>query len=445
MLTINKLYILKNKGHILKVALCVYVLLMLNLLGHAEITPMSERTTEVQTAIVAAVGVSSIDDVTETHLAEITLLNLKNKGITKLKSGDFSGMTKLDSLNLYGNQLSSLPDGIFDGLTLLTKLRLGKNTVDPMVISVTLERVAANEFKAKVPTGAPFSIVVPVSVTTGTVNGGANTLTISTGEIYSGSLTVTRTAGTTDDVTADIGTLPSLPSINHYGYTLTKPDSLPILINRHPSNEFAPVFSEGTTTSRSITENTNAGQNIGTSVVATDENGDTITYSLSGTDAASFDIVSTSGQLQTKVALDYETKSSYSVIITATDTESQSGTITVTINVTDVNEAPVFSSDSLTLSIAENTEPGVYIGSAVTATDDDGDTLSYSLSGTDAASFSILRTIGQIRTNASLDYETKNSYSVTVTATDGDDATDTIAVTINVTNVTESGENVAPI
>ena len=58
-----------------------------------------------------------------------------------------------------------------------------------------------------------------------------------------------------------------------------------------------------------MAENTAAGGNIGEPVVATDSNG-TVTYSLGGIDAASFEIVMATGQLQTKDALDYETKSS---------------------------------------------------------------------------------------------------------------------------------------
>ena len=110
----------------------------------------------------AVPSVTDAADVTETHLAAITRLNLRNKVITSLKSGDFSGMTGLTDLNLYGNQLSSLPDGIFKGLTALTTLRLGGNTVDPMQIDVSLEEVGTNEYKVSIPTGAPFAITVSI-------------------------------------------------------------------------------------------------------------------------------------------------------------------------------------------------------------------------------------------------------------------------------------------
>ena len=77
-------------------------------------------------------------------------------------------------------------------------------------------------------------------------------------------------------------------------------DRITVTINvtSAPANN-APVFTDGTSTTRSITENTAAGQNIGTAIAATDaDTGDTLTYALGGTDAAAFSIVSTSGQLQ---------------------------------------------------------------------------------------------------------------------------------------------------
>ena len=103
------------------------------------------------------------------------------------------------------------------------------------------------------------------------------------------------------------------------------------------STNAAPVFNEGATARRSVAENTAAGRNIGAPVTATDSNGDRLTYSLEGTDESSFAIVSTSGQLQTKASLDYESKSSYAVTVRASD-GTASTTIAVTIMVTDETE-----------------------------------------------------------------------------------------------------------
>ena len=220
------------------------------------IIPIANRTSQVAEAILNVVkldylSVSSYAGITATHLAAQTALYLNNRSITALKSGDFDGFTSLDelrlnnnqltflpsdifsgltslsNLNLYNNRLSSLPDGIFEGLTSLTTIRLGRNTVDPLPITISLEKVAEGQFKAVAPTGATFNYVLPITVTNGIINGGATTLIISQGSMESGTLTVTRTAGTTAAVTVNIGTLPSLLR-NHYGYALVKSDDLPL-------------------------------------------------------------------------------------------------------------------------------------------------------------------------------------------------------------------------
>ena len=212
-----------------------------NALGEGEISaeamvsnlpavPLRDRTPQVRDGIVAAVpGISDHLSVTEAHLAAITQLLLGYQNITALKSGDFSGLTALTQLNLPGNQLSSLPDSIFEGLTALTQLRLGGNSVDPLPLTVSLEKVGADQFKAVAPSGAPFDMVLPLSVANGSISGGATTLTIPAGRVESESLSVTRTPGSTFAVTVDIGTLPGLPN-GHFGYALVKSADLPLAI-----------------------------------------------------------------------------------------------------------------------------------------------------------------------------------------------------------------------
>ena len=89
--------------------------------------------------------------------------------------------------------------------------------------------------------------------------------------------------------------------------------------------------------------------------------------------------------------------------------------------------------------VAENTAAGTDIGAPVRATDPENDTLEYTLEGTDAASFDIDPDTGQLQTKTGVDYdhEAKSSYSVTVAVKDGYGGTDTIAVTVNVTDVAE--------
>ena len=838
-------------------------------------------------------------------LTSLTKLDLNDNTLTTLPVGIFNGLTAVTSIDMIHNELTSLPDGLFKGLTALNLFRLGSSVVAPLPLTVSLEKVADGQFKAVAPTGAPFDIVLPISVTNGSITGGSTTITIPVGSIESGSLTVTRTPSATAAVTVNIGTLPGLAS-NHYGYSLAKSTDLPLeVISAEPTvvapqvtginipdaklrtkietalgktsgdpisaaematltslnsqnarisnltgletatnlttlklgnnaisnisalsgltsltelqlwdnqlsnisalagltnltrlylwgnsisdishlsgltnlrqlrigennisnidavanltnlthlnlnenvitgisavagltgltelrigdntisdisavqnltnlvwldmpnnrisdlsavqnltslgelyfqnnevsdlsplvantgiGEFteldasgnplsypsiythipalqarnvyidfdnrvattpvkisgdtqqgntnttlaqpfvvevrdgrsvafagvpvtfavtagggtlgatnattdangraesrltlgntagtntvrasvqgisqtvtftakatttniAPVFTEGVSTTRTIAENTAASINIGAPIAATDANNDTLTYTLTGTDAISFSIVSISGQLQTRSALDYETKTTYSVMVTVTD-GSLSNTITVTISVTNIaddeqpggttyasgedipklptgfwvadeitgaafsfsggstiiafnqggkivedgntytcvsdggcrienrrvtkgaiqvaagesdetpiptNTAPTFTEGaSTTRPIAENTAAGINIGAPIAATDANNDTLTYTLTGTDAISFSIVSISGQLQTRSALDYETKTTYSVMVTVTDGS-LSNTITVAISVTNIDET-------
>ena len=112
--------------------------------------------------------------------------------------------------------------------------------------------------------------------------------------------------------------------------------------------------------------------------------------------------------------------------------------LTVEVTVTDVveNVAPEFAADTAYRRVEENTAAGENISAPVAATDaDEGDTLNYALGGADADSFSIYASTGQLMTKAELDYETKSSYTVEVTVTDAAGESDTIMVTINITDM----------
>ena len=243
--------------------------------------------------------------------------------------------------------------------------------------------------------------------------------------------------------------------------TTTVDDTITVTIMVTDVND-KPVFPDIIDPIR-VDENTAAGTNIGSPVVATDDDADdTLTYTLSGTDAASFDIVATTGQLQTLAALDYETQSDYEVIVTATDTGSETDTIRVIIMLIDdatadddavVNSAPRFTEGprAAIREVAEDAVAKTNIGNPVIATDTAGDTLTYGLSGTDAASFDIVDVEGaagvQLQTKAALDFETKTDYEVTVTVTDGKDADDNVDATVDDTirvTIMVTDENEAP-
>ena len=113
------------------------------------------------------------------------------------------------------------------------------------------------------------------------------------------------------------------------------------------------------------------------------------------------------------------------------------------------NLPPTFGGGPLSREVPENSAAGTAVGAVVTADDpDNGDTLTYSLSGTDASSFSIDSGTGQISvaTGTVLDFEAeKNTYEVQVDVSDSKDdegVADTVVdasiiVNISVTNVNE--------
>ena len=130
------------------------------------------------------------------------------------------------------------------------------------------------------------------------------------------------------------------------------------------------------------------------------------------------------------------------------DVEWTIGQETVVYLLEVVNNPPEFTDTApTTRSVDENTASAANIGAAVAATDPESDTLVYALTGTDASSFTIDTASGQLKTSASLDFETDSSYSVNVTVHDGKNAVGvadttvdaTIAVTISVNNLEEAG------
>ena len=293
-----------------------------------------------------------------------------------------------------------------------------------------------------------------------------------------------------------------------------------------------------------LTVNENATSGTVGTITASDPDGDAITYSVGGTDETAFkedfSLEASNGEITVKsdATINYESRPSYSVRLTATDPYGGTDEIDVTINVTNVDEPgmvtlsrttptvgkpltatlsdpdggvtsdtwtwawsatststfttisgansatytpasgdvgrylkaavtytdsfgsgkdaqttstyavaanppPAFADDSLTFTVNENSTSGT-VG-RVTATDPDNNPITYSVGGTDETEFNedftLNATTGTITVNsdAIIDHESKPSYSVTITATDPSGGTDTVALTINVTDVNEQG------
>jgi hypothetical protein len=208
-----------------------------------------------------------------------------------------------------------------------------------------------------------------------------------------------------------------------------------------------PSSATGATSSISISENTTS--------VHTFTANESVTWSKSGTDGSFFAINSSSGVL-TITARDFESpadngnNNTYVVVITATDGASNATNQTLTATITNVNEAPTITINSSNathaITQAENSAPVV----TYTATDvDAGSSLSFSVSGTDAADFAINSSSGVLTFAIAPDFEApadsdvSNQYVVIITVSDGA-LSDTQTLTVTITNVNENSSIGAP-
>ena len=186
----------------------------------------------------------------------------------------------------------------------------------------------------------------------------------------------------------------------------------------------------------SVTENTAAGTTVGT-VAATDEDaGDNLIFSItSGNVGTAFVINENTGVITVAGTIDHETTPTHTLTVQVSD-GSLSATAVVTINVTNVNDNDPMITSPASASVVEGTTAVL----TITATDADGNELTYSISGgADRALFSINRTSGALTLITAPDFEApgsadnSNVYEVEVMASDGSNS-DTQTITVTVTD-----------
>ncbi len=109
-----------------------------------------------------------------------------------------------------------------------------------------------------------------------------------------------------------------------------------------PSENDAPEFSEGASTTRQLAENAGGGVDVGDPVIATDADGQWLTYGLGGEDADSFALDSRNGQLRTRDGIEYdnEVKDRYTVTVRAEDGHGARASIEVVVELIGEPEPP---------------------------------------------------------------------------------------------------------
>ena len=210
-----------------------------------------------------------------------------------------------------------------------------------------------------------------------------------------------------------------------------------------PGPESAPTFDETGTVTREVAENTMPGGNVGDPVMAMAANtGETLVYTLEGSDAKYFNIVgmgqitvggdNTSTQNVTEPGtdpeLDYDDpakKQRFSVTVkigVMGGDANQNAQVDVNIMVTDVDEPPVITdadeppmTEPTYPEIGEDGEPNTAAIATYVGTDPEGDSISWDLRGADAALFTIAG--GMLKFVNSPDFENPRDVLGTNTAT----------------------------
>lgn len=267
-------------------------------------------------------------------------------------------------------------------------------------------------------------------------------------------LTYTITAGNTSTtfkveagvITAlkapDFETTPEFPLVISVSDGVNEPIKTLALIKVIDVNE-APTAKN---TSCTIAENSPINLVTPCWIEASDQDGDALTYSITGAtqNGADYFRVDEHGNIVVKAHIDYDALSSdkfFVLTVTVSDGRGKTKTATATVNITDENEAPSVTQD--TCWIKENTKTPFYQKNKtttktckVTGTDPEGKTLSYSISAGNANSTFAISSSGVITASKAPNFEDVSDYTLVIDVSDGTNTTKT-AVLVHVMDVNE--------
>jgi len=183
-----------------------------------------------------------------------------------------------------------------------------------------------------------------------------------------------------------------------------------IQINILNINDNSPIFTSAS--SNSVSEN----QNFAITLNANDADGDSINYSISSADSASFDINISTGVINFNTLPDYENKNLYTFIAKASDGVNET-TQNITINIIDLNDnAPTDIILSNSILLEGNTANNI-VGTLSANDNDTNNIFTYSLAGTDSDSFTIINN-NELKINIDTNYSVKSSYLIDIDVND---------------------------
>ena len=362
--------------------------------------------------------------------ADSAFLNITNEGVVTLKAGaDYETKTSYKF-----NVVASDGDVAHNATKAVVVTVNNLNDNAPVFTSGATGSVNEN---------AATSTVIYTAVTTD-ADGGARTYTLSGTDASLLDITSAGVVTLKDSANFETKTSYSFNVDAHDPLTnggTEKPASQAVVVSVNNLNEFASVFTSGST--GSVNENVATSTAIYTAAT-TDGDGGTRTFTLSGTDAGLLNITS-AGVVTLKASADFESgKTSYSFNVIAhdalaTDATDHADAQEVVVQVINLNDSkPVFTSGGAG-ALDENSLTSTVIYTAATTDADNLAARTYTLSGTDSAALNINTTTGEVTLKTVADYEVKTSYSFNVIANDGD-ATHNVtqAVVVSVNNLNDN-------
>ena len=403
--------------------------------------PLYGRTRQVQNAIVAAVpDVYNADEVTPALLAAITELDLSYKDITSLKSGDFSGLPALTELKLSGNSISDI--SALAGLTTLTTLKLDYNSIT----DISSLRGLTSLKTLYLARDNSITDISPLENMTDLIK-----LTLGRNFVKDVSplknMTKLESLSLESNSVSNISSLENLTALTRLTLDNNSVEDISVVKNftnlkslylsNNSVKDISPL--ENLTNLKDLFLYHNSVKDISPLENLTNLEGLGLAFN-------SISDMSPLENLTSLVALSVQDNpiSDYGPLRRLQRLKAANSELFF-LDIGFNNNPPQFTEgNSATRTIAENIAAGINIGEAVTATDADDHTLTYSLSGTDAESFSINSRSGQLKTKETLDYETKASYTVTVTVYDGNSGGDRITVTIGIIDAVDEDGRAAP-
>ena len=288
--------------------------------------------------------------------------------------------------------------------------------------------------------GAPYTSAIDEGLTSGFTVLTASAIDDDIGDTLTYSLSGTNNADFTISSSSGVITTAKIldyETVTSYSLTVSVSDgtvtvttSLTISVNNKNDQ---PAFTNAPY-SATVDEN-NAGASVCTVSASDEDTADTLSFVLLGSGSGDFVVDSSTGVVTLSRALDYELRPSYFLSVSVLDGRGGSTSTNLNVTVNNINESPNFLSTPLSVSIAENLQTGVNVIRIKASDEDSGDSLTYSLSGTNSSHFAISSSTGLLTTAQLLDKETVGSYSLNVTVTDGTlSVTESLSITVSDVN-----------